>query len=156
MNPQRYYMVAVLLIGCILALVACGRHAPTEDHTAAWLEQGERLLSQAAVDALGADDWQRTWNMERSQARVDEERFPAWAHENYDACVYWEVPYTVKVFNEDRRPGNSAVFLDAPCTAWGWILVGERGVHFLELAYKWDETEGTVFLIEAWEAPADT
>jgi len=154
MNTHRYGFTLTVLLLSSLLLAACGRQEPAEDQTAAWLDQGSRLLKEAAIDALGPTDWQRTWDFDRSETRFDEERFPDWAREEYQACVYWEAPLYIKTFNNDRRPGNSAVMIDIPYTAWGWILIGEGGVHFLEHAYKRDEAEEATYWIQAWEMPA--
>jgi len=157
MRTDRLIKRVLLATGCVLLLliVACGRSGPSADRTAEWLEQGARLLSEAAVDAVpNYGGWSTRWDLERSEARVDEERFPTWAEDQYETCIYWQAPYSAKVSNRNRTPENPAVLIDRPGTAWGWILIGDRGVHFLELGYQYDDGEDeAVLTIDAWEPP---
>jgi len=153
MRIDRRTCIPKLILAAALVLAACGRQLSEEEQTAAWLEQGEHLLSGAAMAAIGGNDLYRTWDLENGQTRIDEERFPEWARGQYDACVYWEAPYTVSVYNDDRRPGNSAMYLKIPCIAWGWMLVGEGDAHFLELSNEYDTPSSPNRIIDAWEPP---
>jgi len=159
MRTTSYIARSVALLGLVLLLIACGRQESEIDRTAEWLEKGKQTLSDAIVEYFINPLYDTQWDFENAETKLDEERFPAWAQDSYDACVYWRTTFSDRVINENRRPGNSSQFLRRSATAWGWILVGNQSVHILELGYQYDANEeydtpdGPVIKINAWDNP---
>ncbi|MFC2078935.1 hypothetical protein ACFLSZ_03035 [Candidatus Bipolaricaulota bacterium] len=144
--------VTSLIVGLLLA--GCGRAQAPVDQTAEWLETAEQVLSDAIMGYFTSPVYETGWDLENAESTLDEERFPAWARDRYDVCIHWKVPFWTEVYNSDRRPGNSSVFVQQPGEGWGWILVGDRGTYILELGYQLiDDDVEPVVLINVWDFP---
>lgn len=145
-----------LIILLVLLLPICGCQESQEDRTAYWLESAERILSEVMLSHFTNPVYDTQWDREHANLRLDDERFPAWARDGYDACVYWHTTFWTEVYNDDRRPGNSSVFIRKPGEGWGWILLADQGFHILELGYQFtDEESEPIMLIEVWNLPSE-
>ncbi|MBU1050269.1 hypothetical protein KKG90_09640, partial [Candidatus Bipolaricaulota bacterium] len=136
---RRLFAAFGVLVG--LLLVACSRQDAQVDRTAESLETAERVLGEAMQGYFTNPVYDTEWDLENAETQLDEEKFPTWARDRYDACVYWHTTFWTEVYNNDRRPGNSTVFIQRPGEGWGWILVGKQGVYVLELGYQFDDAD---------------
>jgi hypothetical protein len=134
-------LVFAALVGCLM-LSGCGSKK---------IDPAERI--QAGADflfALAQGNFQAGWEGRNSGytgggadwadetiARVDEERFPDWADNDYDTCVYWERSLSYGAINRDRQPGEPIRYTFEG-KAWGWILMKTDGVFVLELGFEFD------------------
>jgi len=139
---------------CLL-LAACGRNdAPSVDRTAEYLQAAEEILSDALMGYFTSPVYDTKWDLENAETTLDEERFPAWAQDRYDVCIHWTIPFSTEVYNYDRRPGNSSVFVQQSAEGWGWILIGEQGTYIVELGYRLFLGEAEpVILVDVWDSP---
>ncbi len=156
MIANRFFrhLVSVLIV-LLLLLTSCRREGAQADRTAERLETAQRVLSEAMLGYFTSEVYDSEWDLENAVTEIDEDRFPAWAEGQYEVCAYWHTTFWTEVFNTDRRPGNSSVFIQKPGTGWGRILVGDQGVYVLELAYQFDDAEDPLVLVDAWEPPGD-
>jgi len=151
-STRRLWTALSVLLG--LLLVACGCQRPDVDRTAEWIEKAERILGETAAGYFTSVVYSTEWDLENAQTQLADERFPVWAHDRYEACIYWQTTFWTEVYNPDRRPGNSSVFIPRHGEGWGWILVGDRDVYILEFGYKFIDGESEpVIKIDAWDYP---
>ena len=76
----------------------------------------------------------------------DDERFPEWARGAYDACVYWEDAYTMRMVQGPMKKG----------VVQAWILVAnDLSKHILEISLVSDETGERLKMIDQWNGPAE-
>ena len=152
-SPRREWFAFGLAV-CLL-LTACGRDdAPPIDHTAEYLQTAGEILSDALMGHFTNSAYETEWDLENAESTVDEERFPAWAQDRYDVCIHWTVPFSTEVFNYDRRPGNSSVFIQQSAEGWGWILISEHQTYIVELGYRLFLGDAEpVILVDLWDAP---
>jgi len=116
------------------------------------METAGRVLSEALMSHFTNPVYDDEWDLENATTTLDEERFPVWARDRYDVCIHWQIAFRKQVYNTDRRPGNSSVFVLQPAEGWGWVLVGDRGTYILELGYQYlDDDIKPVLLIDAWD-----
>jgi hypothetical protein len=154
MRKTRFTATLLAIVGVTmgLLLVGCGRDDALADHTSQWMETGERVLSEALMSYFTNPVYDTEWDLENAETTVDDESFPAWARDRYDVCIHWTVPFWTEIYNTDRRPGNSSVFIQQPAEGWGWILVSDRGTYILELGYQYlDDDIKPVLFIDAWD-----
>lgn len=151
----RSHSVAVIGLALCLVLAACGCQDSQVDRAAEWLETAKRVLSEAMLSYFTSPVYNAEWDLENAETRIDDEKFPSWARGRYEVCYYWHTTFWTEVYNTDRRPGNSSVFIQRPGEGWGWILVGDQGVYVLELAYQFDDAEEPHVLVDAWEYLGD-
>jgi len=159
MSIQRTRVRRVLPgLGMILAilLLACGCQESQEDRIDEWLETADRVLSEILLRHFDGPVYDTEWDFEHAERWLDDDRFPTWGRDDYDVCVYWSATFWTEVYNNDRRPGNSSVFIQKPGRGWGWILLKDQGFHILELGYEFDEdASDPTMLIDVWELPTD-
>jgi len=146
--------LVILLAGC-LWLSGCGSE---KDDLAEQIQAGADFLHALAVENFEAGWSERNpgyfgggakW-ADEYVARVDEDRFPDWASDDDDLCVYWERMLSYDAINRDRQPGEPNMYTFEG-KAWGWILMKEEGVHVLELGLEF-EGNPHVF-VDAWMPP---
>ncbi len=145
-----FIAVAGLMIGLLLA--GCGGAKEPADRTAQQLEEAKQILKDALRGQFTNPSSELEWDLDGAEATLDEERFPDWARGRYDVCIHWTIPFSMKIFNNDRRPGNSSVFIMQPADGWGWILIGEREDYILELGYQLHGYD-PVTILDLWNTP---
>jgi|GEM_PF-1940206 len=92
----------------------------------ALIEKGRRLLHASIYGILVMEDvFEPEWDFENEVVRLEEDRFPDWARDQYPVCLYWEAPMTRRTLRIERNPGESRWFV-LPGKSWGWILVREE------------------------------
>ena len=130
-----------VLIGC---LVLSGCSAEKDD-------SGEMIQSGADfLFALAGASFEAGWDgrhegyfgggaewADEHIARIDDDRFPDWAADEYEMCVYWESSLSYDAMNRKRQPGEPSRYTFEG-KSWGWILMKEEGVHVLELGIEFD------------------
>ena len=130
-----------VLIGC-LVLSGCSAE---KDDSGEMIQAGADFLS-----ALAESRFESGWSGRNSgyigngadwadehTAQIDDDRFPDWATDEYEMCVYWESSLSYDAMNRKRQPGEPSRYTFEG-KSWGWILMKEEGVHVLELGIEFD------------------
>lgn len=142
MSRSRRSLVIVfsVLVGCLM-LSGCGSET---------VDPAKRI--QAGADfllALAGSNFEAGWEgrnsgyigtpqwAEEYVSQIDENRFPGWASDEYELCVYWERALSYDAMNRDRQPGEPSRYTFEG-KSWGWILMKDDGVHVLELGIEFD------------------
>lgn len=133
--------LAVCAAGCTRPnLLAVGR---SYLYTAFLVELTEHFESSFVLingATLSADD-------RLSPAIRDDDRFPEWAREQYDACIHWEDPYVLRMVDGPMRKG----------IVQAWILVSnDLSKHILEMSLISDETGERLAMIDQWDGPVES
>jgi hypothetical protein len=130
-----------VIIGLLLLQAACTR--PNYGFFAAvkLRQQAEEEL-RLQVDRMGVFTATET-----SDYELYPERMPAWARDDFEACVYWTSPVEFRsTFSHDIVHNITRV--------WGWALVGRKlEFHVLEISCEDAETGEVIRLIDQWAAP---
>jgi hypothetical protein len=140
-SRRSLVIASSILVGCLL-LFGCGAEK---------IDPAERIQSGADfLFAVAQGNFQAGWEGRNSGyigggaewadetiARVDEARFPDWADNDFDTCVYWERELSYDAMNRDRQPGEPSRYTFEG-KAWGWILMKTDGIYVLELGFEFD------------------
>jgi hypothetical protein len=146
---------SIVAVACLMAgllLSGCEGAKEPVDQTAQQLETASDTLGDALMGQFTNPNSDAEWDLESAEATLDEERFPDWARGRYDVCIHWTISFSLKIFNNNRRPGNSSVFIMQPADGWGWILIGDREDYILELGYQLRDYD-PVILVDLWDTP---
>lgn len=155
---ERPTGLLILTLLLSLALISCGSVSDkTLVNAGSLLIQNE--LDNNYRDEIGrymrATPWQETPS---SKGKLEPERMPAWAKDEYVACVYWEDEFLTE--STIAQPGPDLIRIRRG-TGWGWILLREDlSFHILETNLQWTVTEDGVetesvskTFVDAWDAP---
>lgn len=117
---------------------------------------GELLLIAEADKGLAEEFrlWYPEWSgsgPSRGISKLDIDRFPDWAEEEYDVCIHWTGTFERETLTKNRQPGDPLKTVYHGSAA-GWILVNQDlDWHILEMRIEYD---GKSFLcIDAWDGP---
>ena len=159
---QKLHLSIVLAILLLpLALVSCSSVSDAD------LINAGCLLLQYELDENYREEFNRYWRTgaawqgtPASEGKLDPERMPDWANDQYVACVYWEDEYHTET--TVSQPGPDMVRIRHG-KGWGWILLNkDLEFHILETTLQWTITEDDVEVesvtrkfVDAWENPGD-
>ena len=152
---------SVLLIALVTCLLPTGCSQPID------LVNAGCLLLQYELDENYREEFNRYWRTgadwqgtPASEGKLDPERMPDWANDQYVACVYWEDEYHTETTVSQMGPDMVRI---RHGKGWGWILLNkDLEFHILETTLQWTITEDdvevesvTLGFVDAWENPGD-
>ncbi|MBU1049731.1 hypothetical protein KKG90_06880 [Candidatus Bipolaricaulota bacterium] len=160
-NNARLMAFLLLLVVLSFTIMSC---SSVSEET--YLNAGSLLVQNelnSNYDEEFGPYWRRgaEWQgLPSSAGKLEPERMPDWASEQYEVCVYWEDEYRTET--TVARPGDDLVRIRQG-VGWGWILLGkDLNFHILETNLRWTVTEDGVETesvnrkyVDAWDAPEE-
>lgn len=165
LEKQTLRRMACLILVPILsfAIVSCTSVSDKDLISAGGLLLREELDSNYNDEIGGYAGWGAPWEGDplASEGKLDPERMPDWARQQYVACVYWEG----KLYKEStiRQPGDDIERVRVG-SGWGWILLDkDLNSHILETDLQWTITEDgeevdsfSRTFVDAWDEPEES
>lgn len=155
----RHLVMLALSLLALFTAVSCSSISTSKLVTAG------SLLLQHELDNNYREEFNRYWRTgadwqgtPASEGKLDPERMPDWARDQYVACVYWEDEYHTE--STISQPGPDMIRIRHG-VGWGWILLSkDLEFHILETNLRWTISEDGVEtesesqrFINAWDDP---